>query len=100
MHIVIDDTYGPKVDTGSSFVTGERRTHVAVIFSDGEVQDIRKQLVECLEEVSLVANKSIREFHFVDIYNRNTPWDSLNEGFNLRVIEFFASIYKRSLVSR
>lgn len=39
MHIAIDDTYGPTVETNSSYVTGDRRTHVAVVFpDDGDVE--------------------------------------------------------------
>jgi hypothetical protein len=34
MFIAVDDTYGPEQNTGSVYVTGERRTHVAVVFRD------------------------------------------------------------------
>lgn len=95
MHIAIDDTYGPGIDTKSSFVTGGRRTHVAVVFPDEEVQDIRKQMVECLGEIFELTGVKIQEFHFVDIYNRKSPWDSLPKNANLGLFEFFASIYKK-----
>jgi hypothetical protein len=94
MHIAIDDTYGPSDNTNSSFVTGDRRTHVAVIFPDEEVQDIRKQTAECLVEIHSLTGLKVKEFHFVDIYNRKPPWNELLTNANLRMFEFFASIYK------
>ncbi|NIC42212.1 hypothetical protein [Aquabacterium sp. A08] len=94
MHIAIDDTYGPEIATGSSFVTGDRRTHVAVVFPDEDVQDIRRQAAECLAEIAVLTGVVANEFHFVDIYNRKSPWDKLPDQANLRLFEFFASIYK------
>ncbi|MDY0052741.1 MAG: DUF3800 domain-containing protein [Aliarcobacter sp.] len=94
MHIAIDDTYGPTVGQNSRFVTGDRRTHVAVLFQDSEVEYIRKQIKDCLLGISQSTGKDIKEFHFVDIYNRREPWNDLAEGFNLDIIEFFADIYK------
>lgn len=95
MFIVIDDTYGPESDSESNFVTGRRRTHVAVRFKDSDVNYLRKQIIECLELVSRQTGKTISEFHFVDIYNRNDPWNNLDEYLNLKVIKFFAYIYKQ-----
>ncbi len=94
MHIAIDDTYGPENGTGSSFVTGDRRTHVAVVFPDEDVQDIRIQAAECLAEIDDLTSVKAKEFHFVDIYNRKSPWDKLPAQENLRLFEFFASIYR------
>lgn len=94
MHIAIDDTYGPESVTGSSFVTGGRRTHVAVVFPDEAVQDIRAQAVECLAEIARLTGVQAKEFHFVDIYNRNSPWDNIPDQANLRLFEFFAFIYR------
>lgn len=93
MHIAIDDTYGPEIDTNSSFVTGHRRTHVAVLFPDKDVEDIRSQLAECLNEISRLTGVSAKEFHFVDLYNRKPPWNKLEDGINLSLFEFFADIY-------
>jgi hypothetical protein len=94
MHIAIDDTYGPENWAGSCFVTGDRRTHVAVVFPDEEVQYIRKQAAECLAEIENLTGVAAKEFHFVDIYNRKSPWDKLPDQANLRLFEFFASIYR------
>jgi hypothetical protein len=44
MHIVVDDTYGPEGAAKSKFVTGDRRTHVAVVFPDSEVAYVRQQI--------------------------------------------------------
>ncbi|TJZ77535.1 DUF3800 domain-containing protein [Chitiniphilus eburneus] len=95
MHIAIDDTYGPEMGAGSSFVTSNRRTHVAVVFLDEEVQNIRKQTAECLAEIDKETGVKAKEFHFVDIYNRKPPWDKIKDQVNLRIFEFFASIYRR-----
>lgn len=95
MHIAIDDTYGPEIGTNSSFVTGSRRTHVAVLFRDEDAQDIRSQATNCLDEISVLTGVSAKEFHFVDIYNRKSPWDKLQDGTNLRIFEFFAFIYRQ-----
>lgn len=93
MHIAIDDTYGPEIKTTSSFVTGGRRTHVAVVFPDDDVQEIRTQAAECLDEINKLTGVAAKEFHFVDIYNRKSPWDNLPERANLRLFEVFATIY-------
>jgi hypothetical protein len=95
MHIVIDDTYGPESQTQSKYVSGERRTHVAVLFKDKNVQNLREEIRGCLEEIRKLISNPISEFHFVDIYNRKQPWDRLPEGRNLKIIEFFAFIYSR-----
>lgn len=94
MHIAIDDTYGPKIGQSSKFVTGDRRTHVAVLFKDSEVEYIREQINDCLLEVSKEIGKEVKEFHFVDIYNRKEPWNNLPDEYNLDIIELFADIYK------
>ena len=95
MHIAIDDTYGPEVETESEFVSGQRRTHVAVAFEEHEVVNIRQQIEGCLEEVGHSMGVEADEFHFVDIYNRNSPWDRLGDHMNLRLFEFFANIYSQ-----
>jgi hypothetical protein len=93
LHIAIDDTYGPSASTASKYVTGNRRTHVAVVFPDKAVEYYREQIRDCLSEIRKKVSKNVKEFHFVDIYNRASPWDELpNEG-NLRIVEFFAYIY-------
>ena len=95
MHIAIDDTYGPEIVTASKFVTGNRRTHVAVVFQDDDVHYIRKQIIGCLDEVKILTGVSAKEFHFVDIYNRRAPWNSLPGNVNLDIFNFFAYIYRK-----
>lgn len=95
MHIAIDDTYGPEIETESEFVSGQRRTHVAVVFEEHEVGNIRQQIQGCLEEVSHSMGVKADEFHFVDLYNRKPPWDRLEDQMNLRLFEFFAHIYSQ-----
>jgi hypothetical protein len=94
MYIAIDDTYGPEVDTGSEFVTGRRRTYVAVIFRDAFVQLYRDQIVECIDEIKQAFGLDLKEFHFVDIYNRKSPLDKLPAQGNLGVFKAFAEIYQ------
>lgn len=96
MHIAIDDTYGPtKTGSSSKYVTEARRTHVGVLFSDAEVADIRSQLRGCLNEVKNLMSVEAEEFHFVDIYNKNPPWDVLEGDENLLIFEFFADVYSK-----
>ena len=95
MHIAIDDTYGPNVETGSKYVTGDRRTHVAVLFPDDKVEEINSEMSACLSEICSLYDISVSEFHFVDIYNRNSPWDILSDGANLRLFELFSVIYQK-----
>ncbi|WP_299872814.1 hypothetical protein [uncultured Cocleimonas sp.] len=95
MHIAIDDTYGPENDTGSKFITGKRRTHVAVVFPDEDVNNIREQITNCLDYIEKQTGVLSKEFHFVDIYNRKEPWNKLPEHMNLIFFEFFADIYIR-----
>jgi len=94
MHIAIDDTYGPKVGQKSKYVTGDRRTHVAVLFQDSEVEYIREQIKNLLQEVSKDIGQEVKEFHFVDMYNRMGPWKNVEDEYNLDIIELFADIYK------
>ena len=93
MYVAIDDTYGPEIETGSEFVTGRRRTHVAVVFPDSDVDYIRQQIRECLAEIKQSMGVLADELHFVDIYNRKKPWDQLPDGMNLTLFEVFSSIY-------
>lgn len=94
MHVAIDDTYGPTGATRSSYITGARRTHVAVFFEDNEVGEVRAQLRNCLDYMGELLPCAPKEFHFVDIYNGYGDWEPLKEdGRNLRLIEAFANIY-------
>jgi hypothetical protein len=92
MHIAIDDTYGPTGPTRSKYLTGARRTHVAVVFSDDEVEEVRKQIRSCLDFIGELLPRP-KEFHFVDIYNGNGHWAPLKDGRNIHLIEAFCSIY-------
>ena len=94
MYVAIDDTYGPESETGSRYVTGRRRSHVAVIFPDDDVPYIREQINACLREVRESMGVDVDEFHFVEIFNRKPPWDGLSEGRNLSLFEAFAFIYR------
>ena len=93
LHIAIDDTYGPVGATDSVYVTGARRTHVAVVFADDEVGHVREEVKKCLGAFDEWLPSNPLEFHFVDIYNRKHPWSQLPGLANLAVFEFFAKIY-------
>lgn len=95
MHIAIDDTYGPKTAIRSRYVTGNRRTHLGVIFDDSHVEHIRQQISGCLEYASELTGVAVKEFHFVDIYNRSKNWANLKGDQNLRLFAAFADIYSR-----
>lgn len=95
MHIAIDDSYGPETETGSEYVTGQRRTHTAVVFRDDEVDEVRGQIRSCLDYIAEHIPVRPAEFHFVDIYNRKAPWDLLPKRANLGLIGAFAEIYSR-----
>jgi hypothetical protein len=93
MHIAIDDTYGPSVHGNSQYVTGQRRTQVALLFDDKEVDHIREEVRGCLTLIHEYTEERPDEFHFVDIYNRKGLWGRAREGLNLRLFEAFAEIY-------
>ncbi|HEX4548953.1 hypothetical protein [Pseudomonas sp.] len=93
MHLVIDDTYSSGGVSLSKYVTGDRRTHIAVAIPDNEVSNLRMEMQECLKIVTDELKVKANEFHFVDIYNRNGPWSHLVKMENLRIFEFFAEIY-------
>lgn len=95
MHIVIDDTYGPEKIPQSKYVTGDRRTHVAVVFPDEHVDLVRREMKGCLDFIQSKHNVLAKEFHFVDIYNKNGPWKHLDGMKNLAIFGAFASIYSR-----
>lgn len=94
MHIAIDDTYGPNSANSSKYITGMRRTYVAVEFSDDAIEDIRTNVANCLAIVPDLLGISPTEFHFVDIYNRNKEWRDAAGEANLNIFEFFANIYR------
>lgn len=95
MHVAIDDTYGPEDAQPSKYVTGARRTYVAVEFPDKQVEEVRASLRACLGDLPHLLGIAPAEFHFVDIYNRKGAWKNAPEGQNLTIFEFFASIYRR-----
>lgn len=92
MFIAVDDTYGPQTETASKYVSGQRRTHVAVIFPDSDVDELRYAISECLKGVNSLG-VLVDEFHFSDIYNRRNGWEAAPELKNLDVIAAFAQIY-------
>lgn len=93
MYIAIDDTYGPELNTGSNYVTGTRRTNLAVAIPSEDAVEIRKLIKELLSAISSQFEISLTEFHFTDIYNRKRPWRDLPTGENLRIFDAFASLY-------
>lgn len=95
MYIAIDDTYGPVDAKPSKYVTGARRTYVAVEFPDPQVEEVREGVRQCLHELPHLLGISPAEFHFVDIYNRYAAWEHAPDGQNLRMFEFFAEMYRQ-----
>ncbi|KUR78555.1 hypothetical protein [Novosphingobium sp. FSW06-99] len=94
MHVAIDDTYGPITATPSKYITGARRTYVAVEFPDHAVGDIRRNITNCLDEIPNLLGINPTEFHFVDIYNRSKEWKDVPDEQNLKIFESFAQIYR------
>ncbi len=94
MHVAIDDTYGPITAAPSKYITGARRTYVAVEFPDDAVDGIRANITSCLAEIPNLLGINPTEFHFVDIYNRNKDWKDAPNERNLMIFEFFAQIYR------
>lgn len=96
MYIAIDDTYGPSSSASrSQYITSDRRTHVAVVFADDEVDFIREQIRECLAYLGSLLPTLPAELHFSDIYNRRGVWKRLDNSRNLYLIESFVEIYTR-----
>lgn len=93
MHIAIDDTYGPNNINSSRYITNERRTSVAIVFEDNDVDSIRNNIEGCLSYIRNELNVNADELHFTEIYNRRGPWSKLNDSKNIRIIEAFAHIY-------
>ncbi|WP_130472631.1 DUF3800 domain-containing protein [Candidatus Magnetaquicoccus inordinatus] len=93
MYIVIDDTYGPNSSHASSYVTSQRRTHVAVAFQNNEVDYCRRQIHGCIKMINDYFGCNIGEFHFSDIYNRRDHWKRVDGDINLRVFQAFSNIY-------
>lgn len=98
MHIAIDDTYGLAGNDNSKYVTRNRRTHLAVVFPDDQIDYIREEMRNSLDAFQKVSGTVAEEFHFVEIYNRTGSWKALkdsNSGLNIRIFEFFAEIYSQ-----
>lgn len=96
MHIAIDDTYGPNVIGKSKYVTGSRRSHVAVFFPNNAVDEIRAQLRSMLEYVESELAIPAKEFHFTDIYNRRGVWANCEQRENIAIFQTFAHIYSQN----
>lgn len=94
MHIAIDDTYGPENVAPSKYVTGSRRTYVAVEFPDAIVEEVRNAVRDCLSELTALLGFAPEEFHFADIYNRRGLWAGCPKGANLAVFELFGQMYR------
>ena len=94
MYIAIDDTYGPcPFKSKSRYITDKRRTSVAVVFKDEEVDYIRSQVRELIKTTNDELGLCIDEFHFTDIFNRRGKWKSVKNAINIKIIAFFAYIY-------
>ncbi|WP_318468119.1 DUF3800 domain-containing protein [Photobacterium leiognathi] len=94
MHIAIDDTYGAAFDYDSKYVTSNRRTNVAISIPDNQVEYVRAQIRAVLASLRDQFGIDVEELHFVDIYNRNPPWDKFKNGENLTVFATFFEIYR------
>jgi len=94
MIVAVDDTYGQKAEAQSQHVTHDRRTHVAVVFKNEEAQKVREEISSCLEYASSLLGTSVKEFHFTEVYNKRGPWKNCKDSINLKIIEFFAEIYR------
>ncbi|ELY7428567.1 hypothetical protein SOJ76_004254, partial [Cronobacter turicensis] len=66
-------------------------THVAVIFSDEEAQDVREQLPNCLDEINKQFKLNVSGFHFKDIINKKGEWKRLPKQMRLAMIDFFCN---------
>jgi hypothetical protein len=95
LFIAIDDTYGPAGQSRSQYVTGARRTHVAVLFEDDQVNEVRHQIRDLLAYMGELLPHPPKEFHFAEIYNARGHWKEFGGGRNLRLIEAFCNIYSR-----
>lgn len=93
-YIAIDDTYSQTKVKTSSYITGDRRSHVAVIFNSEEAKEVRSQLAGCLDCINEKFGINATEFHFADIYNKNKSWSSLPNEANLMIFDFFFKIYQ------
>lgn len=96
MYIAIDDTYGTAGDNTSKYVTSDRRTNLAVIFSDTQVKHIREQIRSCLIDISEKYEIAANEFHFYEIYNRTGVWKPLidkHPNLGIAIFQAFAEIY-------
>lgn len=93
MHIAIDDTYGPNDDNSSRYVSPNRRTSVAIVFQDYEIESIRKNIKNCLSYIQKELHVNANEFHFTEIYNRRGPWKNIGDSKNIRILTAFAEIY-------
>jgi len=92
MHIAIDDTYGPVNALATKYVTGARRTYVAVEFPDSQVDEVRENIRGCLKELRPIVGIFFYDFEFSEIYNCSGAWTD-HRGLNLKVFEFFAQRY-------
>lgn len=93
MFIAIDDTYSDPSSPSSTYVTANRRTHVAVIFSDEDAEDVRNQLPACFTEINEQFKMNVSEFHFKDVMNKKNEWKKLPKQKRLAVFAFFAFLY-------
>lgn len=94
MHIAIDDTHSSNGPDLSDYVTSRRRTCVAVLFDDSEVEHIRAQLRAGLAEIRNITQARVDEFHFAEIYNKRGAWKGLQDDLNLKIFSCFAYLYQ------
>lgn len=93
MHIAIDDTYSSNVFIDSDYVTKNRRTNVAVCFTDEQAEQIRSEIGRRLDGMVSLLGVRPEEFHFVEIVNRKGIWNKLDQQQAHGVIATFVAIY-------
>lgn len=91
--VYIDDTASASQTTNSKYLTEDRRTYVAVIFTEEERKEADEQLKGCIEEINI--QFAADEFHFTDIYSGTKKFKGIDIDIRLSLFRVFVYIYNQ-----
>jgi hypothetical protein len=94
--VLCDDTYGPTDVTGK-YVTGDRRSFVAVEIAINRIAEL-KTAIKIWHNLVISAEILIDRFHFTDIFNRRGVWKD-NDDFAFMTFAYFVQLFKEFQIS-
>lgn len=91
--VAIDDTGSPGSNIESIYLRDSRKTHVALLLTAAERTYVEDQMVNILAVIK--EHFGPRELHFVDIYNGNNEWQTVERQMRISIFHIFFQVVKQ-----